>query len=176
MAANECSVKPESTTKSGSRQLWVIILNISVIDKIRLDRLASTYIEVFNAAPWHEGWSPDTAKQRLSHFLDYPDSLAYQVTDSNGLVTGAVIGNVVPAMGVSDFVMHELFIHPSCQRQGIGTGLLKYLLNELQQRHIASVYVITTRATPAQTFYLQQGFTISDSEINLVLRLDSDTE
>ena len=58
--------------------------------------------------------------------------------------------------GVTDAYIQDLMVHPACQGQGIGTGLMRRMLAYLREKRIFMVSVIYEESLKA--FYARFGF------------------
>ena len=64
----------------------------------------------------------------------------------------AVVSN-----GVTDAYIQDVMVHPDCQRQGVGTQLMKRILARLEEEHVYMVSVIYGNGS-LRPFYEKFGF------------------
>lgn len=64
----------------------------------------------------------------------------------------AVVSN-----GVTDAYIQDVMVHPDCQRQGVGTQLMKRILARLEEEHVYMVSVIYGDGS-LRPFYAKFGF------------------
>jgi ribosomal protein S18 acetylase RimI-like enzyme len=131
-----------------------------------LEKASIVYTECFNGPPWHDGWTHDTAKERLGMLLDYPNSIGL-VAIRNEEVVGLVIGNCESWTDGISYYLNELCVSSNEQRSGIGQSLLEILTNVLRKREVESVYLLTEHSSPAESFFLKQGFEIDSTVVKL---------
>lgn len=130
---------------------------------------ATFFREAFNAPPWNEAWTDDSALQRLADCARTPNFLGLIAED------GADI--VALAFGYSQRYQEELhyFLLEFCvandrQRQGIGAALLAELHTRLQAAGVNRIYTLTARETAAQDFYAKEGFYMSPKMMMMARR------
>jgi len=82
------------------------------------------------------------------------------------LVDGALRGfaSVGPAEGASEFKLHKLYIHPLCQRQGLGGALLNECESTARARGATTLLLnVNKRNETAVAAYRKYGFTLRQS-------------
>jgi len=141
----------------------------AVVTAQDVEAFAELYASIYNAAPWHDGWSLSVAKERLRGLAAAPrfEALgAYQAGNGVGLVLGA------GERSANGWVFHirEMFVAPELQRGGIGRSLLAAFERSLASRYIG-VYLQTGGQVPADKFYASCGYAISDM-VSLTKRID----
>ncbi|GGM09785.1 GNAT family N-acetyltransferase [Deinococcus aerophilus] len=118
---------------------------------------AQTFVATFNAAPWQEAWTLDTAGACLSDLLALPRASAVGAWE-DGQCLGAVLGHdSVKDHGLTHEI-RELFVHPQVQGRGVGRTLLTRHMAQAQERGVNSLYLLTARDSPAEGFYVASGF------------------
>ena len=129
---------------------------ITTLASESLDACISLYVDTFNAPPWNESWKADDAAQRLGDFLATPRVHGVCSWDSNGELLGFAVGHLERS-GVDDhFLLKEMCVRTSTQRQGYGTRLLEALVDHLGQ--VRHWYLLTARDSAASAFYEKNGF------------------
>ncbi len=128
---------------------------------------ARTFMATFNAAPWQEAWTLDTARACLSDLLALPRASSVGAWEG-GECLGAVLGHdLIKDHGLSHEV-RELFVHPQAQGRGVGRTLLNRYVAQAQARGVNSLYLLTARDSPAEGFYAASGFRRARRQIVLV--------
>ncbi len=143
---------------------------IREIDITDLPESTALYIRVFNAPPWNDAWTDETAAARLAHTLDTPGSLGLGVWQAGKLVAVAV-GYAEQWYDGQHFLLKELFVDPGTQGSGVGTRLMHRLEQELQERRMEYVYLLTARDSHAAAFYRKLGYRESESTILMTSNL-----
>ena len=134
-----------------------------------VEAFAELFALVYNAAPWHDGWSVPVAKERLRGLAAasrFEAMGAYQAGTTVGLVIGS--GERL----VEGWVLHirEMFVAPGLQRSGIGHELLAAFERSLAGRYIG-VYLQTGGQLPADKFYASCGYATSDM-VSMIKRIE----
>ncbi len=119
----------------------------------------------FNAEPWNDSYTLDTAKRQLAWHLEVPGCVGL-VTVNDGIVAFA-IGYQEPT-DVGDVYHLSIFcVRPDVQRTGVGSRLLRTLEDRLRESGVKTVYLGTNKGTPAEAFYRKHGYTVSEEEIEM---------
>ncbi|TQM65176.1 acetyltransferase (GNAT) family protein [Humibacillus xanthopallidus] len=121
-----------------------------------LDACVSLYVDTFNAPPWNESWTDDDAAQRLGDFLATPRAYGVCSLSSDGQVLGFALGHLERSQGDDHFLLKEMCVRTSMQREGHGTRLLQALTDHLA--HVRHWYLLTARDSDASAFYERNGF------------------
>lgn len=125
-----------------------------------VEGFAELYTEVFNAPPWHDGWSVPVAAERLRAFAETPRFEALGAF-RGGRPVGLVLGG--GERWVKGWVLHvrEMFVAPSLQRSGVGRRLLAQF-EALLVGSYTSIYLQTGSHVPAHAFYASCGYSAID--------------
>ncbi len=130
-----------------------------------LDECAHLFMTAFNAEPWNDKYTLDTAKKQLAWHLEVPGCVGL-VTVNDGIVAFA-IGYQEPT-DVGDVYHLSIFcVRPDVQRTGVGSRLLRTLEDRLRESGVKTVYLGTNKGTPAEAFYRKHGYTVSEEEIEM---------
>lgn len=121
-----------------------------------LTACASLYVETFNAPPWNESWRAEDATQRLGDFLATPRALGIALSDPDDRMIGFALGHLERSVAEDHFLLKEMCVRTSEQRQGYGTTLLNALSDRL--RGVRHWYLMTARDSDASAFYEKNGF------------------
>lgn len=130
-----------------------------VINTLTSDELAacvSLYVETFNAPPWNESWQVEDVTQRLGDFLATPRAYSVCLTDSDNQMVGFALGHLERSHAEDHFLLKEMCVRTSQQRQGHGTQLLEALTDQLH--NVRHWYLLTARDSQAAAFYEKNGF------------------
>ena len=57
-----------------------------------IDELARMYVETFNAPPWNDNWTLETASKRLKQFINCEDFYGIKAYKSD-ILCGMILGN-----------------------------------------------------------------------------------
>ena len=128
-----------------------------------LDDCAHLFMIAFNAEPWNDKYTLDTAKKQLDWHLRVPGCVGL-VSVNDGIVAFA-IGYREPT-DVGDVYQLSIFcVRPDVQRTGVGTRLLNRLEERLDKSEVNTIYLGTNKGTPAEAFYRKHGYEVSEEEI-----------
>ncbi len=130
----------------------------------KLDQCIELYINVFNSEPWNEPWTYQSAKERLTDLIHTPKFLGFLLFENDNLI-GFIAGNSKKSYSGLTFYLAELCINSQIQGKGYGSKLLLYLEDELKQRKIQSLYLLTANGGLAETFYLKNNYEINVDRI-----------
>lgn len=134
--------------------------DFAVVTKRDVESFAGLYAEVFNAAPWHDGWSMQAASERLNAIAESPRLEALGAFQA-GKPVGLVLGN--GERWVKGWVLHirEMFVASRLQRTGVGRRLLAHFEASLAGNY-TSIYLQTSARVPAHAFYASCGYAAID--------------
>jgi GNAT superfamily N-acetyltransferase len=128
-------------------------------------------MECFNAPPWNDGWSREAARERLSDILT-AGQFRGAVALAGSSVVGMLLGQRERWVAGYDFNLLEMCVDPASQRSGIGTRLLKHMIQALRMEHIGKVYLITAQAKRAAVEAIQWDIAARALELGLNVVLD----
>lgn len=120
-----------------------------------LDTAAGLFVAVFNAPPWNDGWTLETARTRLAELLATPGFAGVVIVEAAELL-GFAVGNAAQWHTGRHFMLREMCVHPDHRRRGLGRSLITAL--EVRLPDVEQLYLLTDRDGPAATFYERQGF------------------
>ncbi len=130
-----------------------------------LDECARLMMDAFNADPWNDSYTQDTAREQLAWHLRVPGFLGL-VSVNDGAVAFAV-GYREPTDEGDVYHLSVFCVRPEVQRTGVGTRLLRHLEDRLVEAGVGTVYLGTHRGTPAEAFYAKHGYRTNAKEIEM---------
>ena len=130
---------------------------------------ASFFVEAFNAPPWDEAWTEDSALQRLADCARTPHFLGL-IAEDGAEIVGMAFGYSQRYQEEMHYFLLEFCVANSRQREGIGGSLLKELHRRLQAAGVSRIYTLTGRDTPGQAFYEKEGFYVSPKMVMMARR------
>jgi GNAT superfamily N-acetyltransferase len=134
-----------------------------------LSAAARLYVDVFNAEPWNDAWTVDTAQKRLSDMLATPGAFGLVVRPHDPVAV--LIGYSEQWYDGTHFYLKEMYVASRHQGTGIGTRLIRRLEHVLRQQGVDRVYLLTERSGPAADFYARLGFYRSEKMAMMAHRL-----
>ena len=144
--------------------------DIFLFTQKHLDECASLFIEVFNNQPWNESWTFETAQSLLSQILNTPGFIGL-ILRKQGKILGFVIGCCEQRDKSKNFYLKEICVSSNEQRRGIGSELIRHLMNQLKETGVNSVYLLTMKDEYIKEFYLKNGFQVSQRMIMMIKHL-----
>lgn len=132
--------------------------NIQPIQTAHLQRYAEIYAKAFSGEPWNDPWRTEDALIHISEIMESRQSygLEYVV---DGEVAGFILGASMLFHYGRVFEINDLAVHPDYQRQGIASKLLSQCLEDLKQKGIVGVHLITAAEGVLPSFYEKFSFT-----------------
>lgn len=107
---------------------------IRLLTEKDIPAVASVYVEAFNKADIGEEWIQETAENFMRWWFEREPNLFFVATHK-GQIVGGVVAGIKPWWDGPHLADGELFVHPDFQKQGIGTKLLKTLLEEADRKY-----------------------------------------
>jgi len=120
-------------------------------------------VATFNAEPWNDHWTLDTAKRELAWTMKVSGFVGLVSLDE-GVVAFAT-GYREPDDRREVFYLKTFCVRPDAQRTGVGSRLLGHLKDSLTKTGVNTIYLTTKKGTPAQAFYEKRGYKKSDEVI-----------
>jgi aminoglycoside 6'-N-acetyltransferase I len=128
-----------------------------------LDECARLFVSTFNAEPWNQRWTLETAQKKLAWTLGVPGFLGWVSLDDRIVAFAAGYRQQEDEGEV--FYLAILCVGPKAQGTGVGSRLTDHLEEQLANGGVNKVYLITHKGTPAESFYSKRGYKVSDEDI-----------
>lgn len=126
------------------------------LDPARLPAATALFVDVFNAPPWNDRWTPETAGRRLQDLLDTPGYAGSALVGTDGSLVGLVGGYRQRWYDGWHFYLAEMAVARDQQRNGLGSRLVTGFLDGLDD--VDGVYLLTDAGGAAGSFYAKHGF------------------
>ena len=121
-----------------------------------LNELAQLYVETFNAAPWNDEWTFETARKRLQQLLHSEEPFGLCVYHG-GQLCGAVLGVLEQYFDGPMYNLHEYWVKNEMRGKGIGSKLFAETEKRLLERGVKNIILITAKGDATEHFYHKQG-------------------
>ena len=131
-------------------------LNYKEIELNDLSEMAALYVETFNAAPWNDQWTMETARKRLHQMISTEDSYGL-CAYADGLLCGAILGGMEQFYNGVMFDVKEFWVKNSMRGQGLGTEIFSELEHRLKQKGVNEIILFTSRGDATEHFYHKQN-------------------
>jgi aminoglycoside 6'-N-acetyltransferase I len=131
------------------------------------DAVLEGFVETYNGEPWNDSWTVETAAQYLGEFRAMPRATTLVVATPDGLV-GAAYFHARTWQDTSEIFIHEFFIFPAAQRQGIGRALMAAIRDSAAADGMTDITLITDRGMPAFDFYAGLGFREGSTQVFMI--------
>lgn len=120
------------------------------------DELAEIYVESFNAYPWNDRWTVETASKRLHQMINCESFYGIKAyIDLN--LCGMILGNEEQFYNGVVFNIKEFCIKNSLRGNGIGTEIFKEFEKRLKLRNIDEIILCTLKNENTEGFYNKMG-------------------
>ena len=131
-------------------------MEIRKISKSDLEELAKLIVDVYNAPPWNDKWTVETALESLNDISEFPKFFGNVIVDENKII-GGIIGHIRRYSSESTFYIDEFFISEKYRGTGLAKELYQTSIKQLQQRGISGAFFTTLKNSRAYNFYVKQG-------------------
>ena len=135
-----------------------------------LPEYAALFASVFNAEPWHDAWTAETAARRLRDMMQTNTFIGKAVYCENDL-KGIILGQKEQYYDGIHFQIQEFCVRQTEQQKGYGKALLSALRAELSAIGVTNIYLITSKGERTEGYYAKRGFATAD---HMVLMTDQE--
>src|SRR3954453_14902245 len=140
-----------------------MVEQIEALKASHLDECARLLMVSFNAEPWNDNYSLDTARKQLAWILGVPGCVGL-VSIADG-VGAFAIGYREPTDVGDIFYLSIFCVRPDAQRTGVGSRLLGHLEESLGKSGAKAIDLGTYKGTPAEAFYKKHGYIVNTKVI-----------
>ncbi len=130
------------------------IRNLGLAD---IEKCIDLFIAVFNAEPWNDNWTQESAYHRLHDIFISPHFVGLVYEDNDKLL-GAVFGNIEQWYEGMHYNLREIFVSNEAQGKGIGQMLLAKLEGIIKESDVRTVILYTSREDKTSGFYKKNGY------------------
>ncbi len=127
------------------------------IDESMISELAQMYVETFNAPPWNDKWTIETASRRIKQMINCEDSYGLIAYDGAELC-GMILGSEEQFYDGKMFNLKEFCVRNERRNQGLGTEIYAEFEKRLKEKYIDKIVLFTLKDEGTETFYLKRGF------------------
>ena len=130
-------------------------------DYTEFKNVIKIFLNVYTGSPWNDQWDYDRAELYLKSFISNPSFVGYLAYNNDQLI-GVCVGERKYWWQGDEYYINEIFIDRPFQRKGIGSKFLNLIQNELKQKGIGTITLLTVKRNPADIFYKVNGFKDKD--------------
>ena len=137
-----------------------------------MDRCVQVFVKVFSQEPWGDQWP--TSQRAREYLLDLANAPGFRgfVGHEESTILGLCFGHKVRWWAGDEFFVDEFCIDSDAQGAGLGTRLMEHIRKALVQEGMQFMVLLTDKQTPAESFYVKQGFETSAKTVFMYRRLD----
>ncbi len=147
--------------------------NIVPLQDVSVDACARLYMSVFNAEPYLDSWTEQTARKRILELTGTPGFVGYtHIEDSRPV--GLIMGYTRQWYNGLSFDLQDVCVDLDYQGRGIGTSLCNLLEEVLRQQGVHRIFLLTLRGGPGDIFYTKRGYHYASRTMVMVKQLEAD--
>ncbi len=129
-----------------------------------LEELAAMYVESFNAPPWNDEWTMDSACKRIQQMVNCEDFYGLKAYQED-ILCGMIFGNEEQFFDGIMFNIKEFCVRTDLQKCGLGSQILSEFENRLRKKGIKEIMLFTSRGNGTEEFYHKRGLQSYDSMV-----------
>ena len=152
-----------------------IMSNIKDMELSDIAEYAELFVSVFNAEPWNDSWTKETAQIRIENMMKTDTFIGKALYAGNEL-QGLICGQKKQYYNGTHFHIEEFCVKTSEQNKGFGSALLKSLEKALSEIGVSNIYLITSKGDKTEGYYSKRGFVSSDNMILMTKHSFCETE
>ena len=130
----------------------------------RITEYARLYASVFNAPPWNDAWTEETAAMRIQSMME-TGLFVGKALYGNGELAGMIWGQKDLYFDGLYFQIQEFCVKTAWQGRGLGAALLSALRQDLARLGVVRTYLLTAKGESTEGYYRRRGFVPSDHMI-----------
>ncbi len=130
---------------------------INKFNQSEIKNVTKIFLNVYVGPPWNEEWDQARAEAYLKGFINNPSSINYLAYDNDQII-GACIGERKYWWQGDEYYINEIFIDKPFQGKGLGSSFLSLIQNDLKQKGITTITLLTTKGTSSDNFYYKNDF------------------
>lgn len=133
------------------------MIEYTEVNESDIEECSKLFVSTFNAPPWNDKWSYDTAYNRLRDIINTPGFFGL-LGKENGKVKIVVLGCYQHWYDGEIYEIKELYAKIELRGQGLGTKIVNNLTLRLKEKGVKSVWLITAEGDRTEKFYLNNGY------------------
>lgn len=147
-------------------------IEANTFDRKSIEVCAKLYTDVFKQPPWNEYWPWESVSLLIYKIINKKCFIGYVAEYENSAV-GYILGYPLNTVTLLSriYYINEFFVDKKYQNLKIGTKLLSTLINNLRNKKITWVLLLTQKDTDAERFYKKMGFKSITSGVSIYKRI-----
>lgn len=122
-----------------------------------VERYGEIYAKAFSGEPWNDPWKPEDAVIHVKEILEMKQSYGLEYIEDNKVV-GFLLGSSMLFHYGRTFEINDLAVDPAYQGKGIAKTLLDRCIDDMKERGIVGIHLITANEGFLPDFYERHGF------------------
>ncbi len=132
---------------------------------------AAVYAAAYAQPPWGENYDCAALCGYFARFLAGSGAVGWALCEGDTVV-GLLLGVVVPHPAGACLRVEDFCVAPACQRQGVGSELLRRAKEQLPALGCDGMTLSTVRGFPSQAFYAANGFRELAASVQMLWEAD----
>ncbi len=130
---------------------------IKPISKEHIEDYGRIYAEAFSGEPWNDPWKTEDAVIHIKELLESKQAYGLEYV-IDGQAVGFILGTSMLFHYGRTFEINDLAVDPQYQRRGIAKRLLEQCLEDIKEKGMVGVHLITASEGVLPSFYEKYGF------------------
>ena len=147
-----------------TREEWLSAAAIRPAVTGHIHRYGEIYAAAFSGAPWNDPWRTEDAEIHVRELLEAKTAYGLEYV-SEGKVVGLLLGTSMLFHYGRTFEINDLAVDPAYQGRGIAGRLLDRCRQDMKDRGVVELHLITGREGFLPRFYEKHGFSREDEVI-----------
>ena len=122
-----------------------------------VERYGKIYAKAFSGETWNDPWKPEDAVIHVKEILEMKQSYGLEYIEDN-MVVGFLLGSSMLFHYGRTFEINDLAVDPAYQGKGIAKTLLDRCIDDMKERGIVGIHLITANEGFLPDFYERHGF------------------
>jgi hypothetical protein len=136
-----------------------------------LEPCVDLYRLVYRNPPWRENWRHSVAKHRLEEIFGAPSCFCFGAWEGEELMAFC-LGRTITRHDRLSAQIEELGVDPELNEALAGPQLLEYVLSQLAESGVSSIYATLPGDSPAFEWMQKAGFHLSRHYVLMVNRME----
>ncbi len=132
-------------------------MNIFPATPDHIARYGEIYAAAFSGAPWFDPWKPADAEIHVRELLETETSYGLEYAE-DGKALGFLVGTSMLFHYGRTFEINDLAVDPAYQGRGIAKLLLERCKQDMKDRGVVAIHLITDADGFLPAFYERHGF------------------